>query len=126
MAELNGSPATLDTLERLALTNFGHFTSMRVEDGRVRGLSMHMSRLARDCNAIFGVQLDTERVLEYLRRAAHQQTEPYTIRVTVFDPHLTLGNIGDPAEPQVLVTTRNAGALRSNDRNLWMALGLVT
>ena len=111
MAELNGSPATPDDLERLALTNYGHFTSMRVEDGTVRGLSLHMSRLVRDCDAVFGVQLDTERVREYIRRAAGQQKGLFTIRVTVFDPKLTMGNVGDPAEPQVLVTMRSAGAL---------------
>jgi branched-subunit amino acid aminotransferase/4-amino-4-deoxychorismate lyase len=60
---------------------------------------------------VFGVQLDTERVLDYIRPAAHERTGPCTIRVTVFDPRMTLGNIGDPAEPQVLVTTRPADAL---------------
>ena len=30
MAALNGLPATTQDLERLALTNYGHFTSMRV------------------------------------------------------------------------------------------------
>lgn len=36
MAHLNGARATPDDLEALALVNYGHFTSMRVEDGRVR------------------------------------------------------------------------------------------
>jgi len=111
MAELNGSPATAQDLERLALTNYGHFTSMRVDDGAVRGLSLHMERLVRDCNAVFGVQLDTERVLRFIRHATAQHTGVFTVRVTVFDPNLTLGNIGDPAQPQVLVTTRPGGPL---------------
>jgi branched-subunit amino acid aminotransferase/4-amino-4-deoxychorismate lyase len=110
MAELNGSPATPDDLERLALTNYGHFTSMRVDDdGGVRGLSLHIARLVRDCDTVFGVSLDTERVLGYVRHAAHQHTGPFTVRVTVFDPNLTMGNIGDRTEPQILVTTRPAG-----------------
>lgn len=37
MAELNGVPVHADELQTLALTNFGHFTTMRVEAGRVRG-----------------------------------------------------------------------------------------
>ena len=45
--ELNGVPATLDQIKSLALTNYGHFTSMHVEDQRVRGLSLHMQRFAR-------------------------------------------------------------------------------
>lgn len=111
MAELNGSPATADDLERLALTNYGHFTSMRVEGGGVRGLSLHMARLVRDCDAVFGVPIDTERVLDYVRHAAAQRTGTFTIRVTVFDPNLTIANIGDRAEPQVLVTTRPGAPL---------------
>ena len=49
MAELNGAPITPEELQTLALINYGHFTSMRIEGGRVRGLSHHLERLARDC-----------------------------------------------------------------------------
>lgn len=70
MAELNGRPVGADELQALALTNYGHFTSMRVEDGRVRGLALHLERLARDCRAVFGAELDTGRVRELARRAA--------------------------------------------------------
>lgn len=111
MAELNGILATPEDLERLALTNYGHFTSMRVEDGGVRGLSLHLARLVRDCKIVFGVALDPDRVLDHMRHAAHQRTGTFTIRITVFDPNLTMGNVGDSAEPQVLITTRSAGSL---------------
>ena len=53
--ELNGTPATLEQIRSLALTNYGHFTSMLVEDHQVRGLSLHMQRLARDCRQLYGV-----------------------------------------------------------------------
>lgn len=111
MAELNGSPATAEQMERLALTNFGHFTSMRVEDGTVRGLSLHMSRLVRDCRVVFGVELDPLQVLGYVRRAVGQPAGAITIRVTVFDPALNMGNIGDVPKPQILVTRRPASPL---------------
>ena len=112
MGEINGSPATARDLERLGLTNYGHFTSMRVEeDGGVRGLSLHMARLSRDCKIVFGAELDTDRVLGYVRQAVNQHTGAFTVRVTIFDPDLTMGNISDPAEPQVLVTTRPAGQM---------------
>ena len=45
MATLNGKPVTSDALLTLALTNYAHFTSMRVDDQRVRGLALHMDRL---------------------------------------------------------------------------------
>ncbi|WP_030542362.1 aminotransferase class IV family protein [Streptomyces albus] len=110
MAELNGKPVGSDALQALALTNYGHFTSMRVEHGRVRGLSLHLERLVRDCRAVFDADLDPERVLEFVGRAA-PGTGPCVVRVTVFDPALDLGRIGSDAHPHVLVTTRSAGNL---------------
>ncbi|MFE1411369.1 aminotransferase class IV family protein [Streptomyces sp. NPDC058746] len=110
MAELNGEPVELGQLQTLALTNYGHFTSMRVDDGRVRGLSLHMDRLQRDCRTLFGVDLDPQRVRELARRAA-PATGSTTIRVTIFDPRLDLGSPGAANDPHVLVTSRTAGAL---------------
>ncbi|MFG2848510.1 aminotransferase class IV family protein [Kitasatospora sp. NPDC048296] len=110
MAELNGSPISLDHLQALALTNYGHFTSIRVEDGHVRGLSLHLARLARDCRAVFDTDLDLDRVRDFARRAVPSSGD-CVIRVTVFDPALDLGHVGNDAHPHVLVTTRPAGPL---------------
>lgn len=105
--ELDGSSATLEQVKALALTNYGHFTSMLVEDQQVRGLSLHMQRLARDCRQLFGTQLDTDRVLDYIRHALADRPR-VVVRVTVYDPALDLGTIGSDADPHVLVTTRPA------------------
>ncbi|WP_455354500.1 aminotransferase class IV family protein [Streptomyces sp. SYSU K217416] len=110
MAELNGEPVEPAQLQNLALTNYGHFTSMRVDDGRVRGLSLHMERLQRDCRTLFGANLDPQRVRELARRAA-PLTGSTTVRVTVFDPSLDLGHPNKANDPHVLVTSRPAGAL---------------
>ncbi|MFR9731367.1 aminotransferase class IV family protein [Saccharopolyspora sp. MS10] len=106
--ELNGSPVRPEHLEVLALTNYGHFTSMLVEGGRVRGLHLHLRRLAGDCRALFGVELDEERVRDHLRRVVSDVDCPVVARVTIHDPALDLGSIGADAEPAVLVTTRPA------------------
>ena len=37
LVEIDGGPATHDALHFRALTNYGHYTSMQVRDGRVRG-----------------------------------------------------------------------------------------
>lgn len=108
MAELNGVPAALDQVKSLALTNFGHFTSMQVERQRVRGLALHLQRLARDCRKLFSTELDVGRVRDYVRHAVDGRHEPITARVTIYDPALDLGTIGEPAHPHVLVTTRPA------------------
>lgn len=111
MALLDGTPATASDLESLALTNYGHFTSMRVDDGTVRGLSLHLARLARDCQAVFNVDLDTSKVRDYIRTAISQQPRLVTVRVTIYDPSMTMGTVGRSPHPQVLVTTRPAGQL---------------
>ncbi|MCW8383959.1 aminotransferase class IV family protein [Streptomyces justiciae] len=108
MAYLNGHPATLDDVQALALTNFGHFTSMRVDDGVVRGLTLHMERLVRDCRTVFGEELDPERVLGYVRQAVAGRGGSFVARVTVYDPALSMAHPGAKATPNILVTAREA------------------
>ncbi|GAA2797314.1 aminotransferase class IV family protein [Kitasatospora paracochleata] len=108
MTELDGRPVDPADLQALALTNYGHFTTMRVEDGRVRGLALHLERLDRDCRTLFGVAPDLERIRAYARRAL-PDSGALVVRVTLFDPALDVGSIGAAAEPRVLVTTRPAG-----------------
>ncbi|WP_407990915.1 aminotransferase class IV family protein [Kitasatospora sp. CMC57] len=108
MAELNGRPVRPAELQALALTNYGHFTTMRVTNGRVRGLTLHLDRLRRDCRALFGTELDLDLVRTYARRAVPGSGSTL-LRVTVFDPALDLGTLGGPADPAILVTTRPAG-----------------
>jgi branched-subunit amino acid aminotransferase/4-amino-4-deoxychorismate lyase len=106
MVELNGRPAGPDELAALALTNYGHFTSMRVDDQRVKGLTLHMERLVRDCRAVFDAELDPERVRHLVRKAVGAAKGSFVTRVTIFDPALELGHPGATAEPHVLVTAR--------------------
>lgn len=105
---LNGVLPTMDQVKTLALTNYGHFTSMLVEDGRVRGLSLHMQRLARDCRVLFEFELDIDRVRHNIRCALTDAAPRTVARVTIYDPALDLGTIGSDAVPHVLVTTRPA------------------
>ncbi|MFI2912567.1 aminotransferase class IV family protein [Streptomyces sp. PDY-4] len=111
MAELNGRPVTPDALLTLALTNYGHFTSMRVDEGRVRGLGLHMERLVRDCHVVMGAELDPERVLGYVRQATSDLTGSFVVRVTIFDPAVTMGRPDKADNPHVLVTVRPAADL---------------
>ncbi|ONH33503.1 aminotransferase class IV family protein [Pseudofrankia asymbiotica] len=110
MKELDGRAVGVDQLEALALVNYGHFTSMEVADGRVRGLSLHLERLVRDCRQLFDAELDPDRVRYLARRAVTGAAAPVVVRVTVFDPDLRLARPGADAVPRVLVTTRPAPA----------------
>ena len=95
-------------LQALALVNYGHFTSMRVEAGAVRGLSLHLQRLVSDCRRLFDVELDPDRVRSVVRGTIGGSDEPVVARVTVFDPDLAMGHSGAQTRPRILVTSRPA------------------
>jgi branched-subunit amino acid aminotransferase/4-amino-4-deoxychorismate lyase len=109
MTSLNGEPAGPDQLEALALVNYGHFTSLQVENGGVRGLSHHLDRLVRDCHAVFSADLDREQVRSYIRDEVDRSGKSSLgLRVTVFDPALDMGRPSRPATPSILVSVRPA------------------
>jgi branched-subunit amino acid aminotransferase/4-amino-4-deoxychorismate lyase len=107
-AELDGRPATAAELQALAMTTYGHFTTMRVEDGGVRGLGLHLERLVTGCRRLFDADLDRDNVRACVRHALVDHDRPIVARVTVFDPALGADHPGADAEPHVLVTTRAA------------------
>lgn len=111
MAELNGAPVTAGVLEALALVNYGHFTSMRVDNGQVRGLSHHIERLVRDCRALFATDLDRDQLRDYIRHAVGDRDGALVVRVTMFDPKLDLGRPAASDGPSVLITARSAAEL---------------
>jgi branched-subunit amino acid aminotransferase/4-amino-4-deoxychorismate lyase len=108
VAELNGRPVAPSELQSLALTNYGHFTSMRVDDQRVRGLARHLGRLVQDCRALFDTDLSRDDLQRFIRHAVGDRQGSFVVRVTVFDPALDLGRPSATASPHVLLTTRPA------------------
>ena len=104
--ELDGSPVTAEELAALALCNYGHFTTMHVTDGLVRGLSLHLERLSADCRLLFDHDLDTGRVRDLIRRT--ELPSSALVRVTVYAPDLELARPAAPKLPRILVTTRPA------------------
>ncbi|MFH8385126.1 aminotransferase class IV [Kitasatospora sp. NPDC018058] len=106
--EIDGAPADPARLAALGLLNYGHFTTLRAEAGRVRGLTLHLERLDRDCRTLFGAELDRAVVRERIRAALPADGGPVIVRVTVYDPALGLERPAAPAAPALLVTTRPA------------------
>jgi branched-subunit amino acid aminotransferase/4-amino-4-deoxychorismate lyase len=104
--ELDGSPVGADELAALALYNYGHFTSMRVEHMKVRGLSLHMKRLVDDSNEVHGKPVDPARVRDLVKKALAGGPQTAVARVTVFAPDLDLAHPDQAGEPRVLVTTK--------------------
>ena len=82
--QLNGEPVVADDLRWLVANNYGHFTSMRVEDGGVRGLQSHLDRLCESTRQLFGSELDSETVRAYLRTAIDGLNGTLSVRVNIF------------------------------------------
>ncbi|MFJ6661351.1 aminotransferase class IV [Streptomyces sp. NPDC091377] len=112
MTTLNEQAATAEDLLPLALTSYGHFTSMRADaEGRIRGLSLHLERLVRDSERVFGTPVDPARVRELVAHALEENRGPCVVRVTNYDPAVGLARPADADSPQLLVTVRAAGDL---------------
>ncbi|WP_026877630.1 aminotransferase class IV [Jiangella gansuensis] len=106
MAQLNGKPIGVEQLKALALVPYGHFTSMRVDGAGVRGLSLHLKRLVKDCETLFGTTLDPQRLRDLARMALPSPS--CVLRLTIFDPGIDLGHPATATDPHVLVTARPA------------------
>lgn len=105
MIELDGRPPTVEELAAVALSGYGCFTTMLVERGRVRGLPLHLHRLAGDARQLFEADLDPERVRALAARAGDG---PVVVRVGVVDPGLDPARPGRTGHPGILVSTRPA------------------
>jgi branched-subunit amino acid aminotransferase/4-amino-4-deoxychorismate lyase len=106
--ELNGRAATADDLRTPALLNYGHFTSMHVHGGSVRGLDLHLQRLDNATRALFGVPLDVAAVRAFMRQALRGYAGACAMRVTVFSKALQRDRPSAPAAPDVLVSVSAA------------------
>jgi branched-subunit amino acid aminotransferase/4-amino-4-deoxychorismate lyase len=67
--EFDGRPATEADLRIPAFSGYGHFTSMQVRDGKVRGLDLHLARLDAAGRELFGHGPDGARVRGLVRHA---------------------------------------------------------
>ncbi|WP_029151382.1 aminotransferase class IV [Microbacterium indicum] len=108
MQQLDGASAAPGDLQALAMIGFAHFTTMRAESGAVRGLGLHLDRLARDARLLFDAELDPDLVRRRIRDALADEPAVATVRVTLFDPDLRLERTGADAHPRILVTPRPA------------------
>jgi branched-subunit amino acid aminotransferase/4-amino-4-deoxychorismate lyase len=100
--EYNGAAPTADQLRALALNGYGHFTAMQVRGGKVRGLDLHLARLDRATEELFGTGLDGTMVRDYVRHAAGNAD--VSVRVYVQRPY-------PDEQPSVLVIVRPPGGL---------------
>lgn len=82
ITHLNGRPATAEGLAPLAFAGYAHFTAMQVRDRAVRGLDLHLRRLRRASEELFGQHLADARVQQYVRAAL--EGAPPDVSLTCF------------------------------------------
>ncbi|MGQ4511108.1 aminotransferase class IV [Streptomyces sp. DW26H14] len=95
--EINGLDASAEEIHRVATRNHGHFTSMQVRGGAVRGLELHLRRLETASRELFGaVESDGDRVRALIRHALRDVRDA-SVRVSV------VSRAGAPASADVMV-----------------------
>ena len=84
---IDGLPATTDDLAHQALVNYGAYTSFRVEDGAVRGLDLHITRLERAAVELFG-ESPGEAAFRRLMAQAVAGRGACWLRISLFSPEI--------------------------------------
>jgi len=80
----NGQRATADQLAAV-LVNYGHFTSLQVRGGAVQGLDLHLRRLRKGTEELFGSALEGSQVQAWVAAALQAEgMADASVRVTVF------------------------------------------
>lgn len=95
----------MSDLEALALVNYGHYTAMLVDGGRVRGLARHLERLNRDSWVVFGQGVAEADVRAAVRAAISGTEGPVVAKVQVFAPGFDPRDPRTPDEVSIVVTT---------------------
>ncbi|WP_439473201.1 aminotransferase class IV [Brevundimonas sp.] len=107
---IDGEPATAEALAPVILSNYGAFTSMQVEDGAVRGLDMHLDRLAQEALSLFGRAVPEARMRERMRTAVEGLEGRRSLRVQLFletITHRTPDALGVPSVLTVAAAPAN-------------------
>ncbi|QJB30964.1 aminotransferase class IV [Chitinophaga oryzae] len=81
--ELDGKPLSTADMPRLMALQYGHFTAMQVRSRKVKGLRLHLERLARSSNQLFGCQVPEQHLLDCLHHITQEQ-EDCSLRLNVF------------------------------------------
>lgn len=102
--QIDGRPASAADLSHFALSNYGAFTSIQVEDGGVRGLDLHLARLDAEAVELFGVAVPEAMLRERMRQALDGRSGRFSLRVNLFSDAVSLRAPDAVVEPRVLTT----------------------
>jgi branched-subunit amino acid aminotransferase/4-amino-4-deoxychorismate lyase len=100
---IDGLPPTADDLTYFATTNYGAYTSFRVEAGGVRGLDLHLARLDASATALFGDTVPEDDLRRFMCAALGDWTDAW-LRVGLFSPDIWARTPDVIVRPRVLTT----------------------
>jgi branched-subunit amino acid aminotransferase/4-amino-4-deoxychorismate lyase len=103
MILIDGLPPTPENLGYFATTNYGAYTSFRVEAGGVRGLDLHLVRLEASASALFGDPVPENDLRGFMRTALGDQTDAW-LRIGLFSPDIWARTPDVVVRPRVLTT----------------------
>jgi len=109
---LNGAPANADDLRTIVANNYGHFTALRVERGAVRGLDLHLQRLAQATRELFATDLDTTQVRSWLRAVVSGRDGELAVRINVFSRRFDRAHPAAPVPADVMISVLETPAAR--------------
>lgn len=104
LMQIDGQPASAADMGHFALSNYGAFTSMQVEDGGVRGLDLHLARLHAEAVELFGVAVPEATLRERMRQALDGRPGRFSLRVNLFSDAISLRTPDAVVQPRVLTT----------------------
>lgn len=112
---LDGHFVSADTQALIRAQSYGAYTSFRVENGAVRGLDLHLSRLSAWAVALFGADIDCTTVMDGVVAALSGQGEAW-VKINLFSDQLTPRMPEAVVSPSVLVSVSNAPAPLASGR----------
>lgn len=101
----DGRPASAEALAAPALVNYGHFSTMQVRDGAVRGFDLHLRRLDEATRTLFGSELPAARIRAELRAALQAfGSGDASLRASVFARDFDFRRADAACTPELLVS----------------------
>lgn len=99
---IDGTPATEADLAHQALVNYGAYTSFRVENGGVRGLDLHLTRLEQAATELFAHPVGEDHLRALMRSALGTRQKAW-LRVSLFSNAISNRDPTTHGRPRVMI-----------------------